>query len=234
MRIQDLGAALGYLFSTQAASQQNIEDGYRPILHVYGRVLNAVNSNITMSAIMFNASTFHFFYGATIAKGSLKTTVQVDRLGQLRDALAAVGISLPPLAETVKRALSLQLADVKVPEQAGQPLRTRLPEDKLVLYDTLVTALVSGSNGTYPMTLTFASNLNPFYTARQNIINAEPTGWSQAITAALTPDANFKSYLEGILQRSVGSLFGHCAETFAFIHILRFVYPPSPTQTSKL
>lgn len=234
MEIRDIGAALGYLFSRQQPPQPGIEAGYRPILHAYGRVLRAVSDAIAMSAVMFDPTTSRFFYGATIpvlgTNRGRKTQVQVDRLRQLKAALLFREVSLPPFPPRTLRELARQLANVKVPVQAGANLR-QAPANILRLYENLLVALVSGSNGTYPMTLTFATNTTPFNTARQNIINAELPAWRTAILAALTSDVTFRVYLEDMLRRSIGPEFGHCAESFPFIRMLRFV--PQPLLTDR-
>lgn len=231
MDIRDIGSALGYLFSRLPIAQQNLETGYRPVLHAYGRVLRAVNDALGMSTVVFDPTTSRWFFGATIpvlaANRGRKAQVQADRLRQLKAALLLRNIALPPFPQRTLRELAIQLANVKVPTQAQANLR-RAPLNILQLYERLLTTLVIDSNGTYPMTLTFTADLTQFNIARQNIINAELPAWRQAIITALTPDAAFRTYLQGSLANSTGPEFGHCAESFPFIRILRYVAASPP------
>lgn len=231
MNIRDIGAALGYLFSLQPIAEQNLETGYRPVLHAYGRVLRAVSDEINMSAVMFDPTTSRWFFGATIPvlgnNRSRKTLVQADRLRQLKAALLLRNVPLPPFTLRTLCELARQLANIKVPDQANAT-RRRAEPNKLRLYRYLLTALVTDSSGTYPMTLTFATNLERFNIARQNIIDVEPPAWGQAIITALEPDAAFRAYLQRLLAYSIGPEFGHCAESFPFIRILRYDPARSP------
>lgn len=231
MDICDIGAALGYLFSCQPIAQQNLETGYRPVLHAYGRVLQTVRKAFPMSAVMFDPTTSRWFFGTTIpvfaADPDRKVQVQADRLRQLRAALLLRNVPLPPLPQRALRELAMQLSNVKVPDQVKDVHRT-VPPDKHQLYERLLTTLVTNSSGTYPMTLTFTTDLTQFNTALQNIINEEPPEWEVGIRTALTAGDALRMYLEEALANATGPEFGHCAESFPFIRILRYVPARSP------
>lgn len=231
MDIRDLGAALGYLFSRQTVAQQNIETSYRPILHAYGRVLRAVSNKIAMSAVMFAPTTAPLWlFGATIpvltSPHTSKSLIQADRLRQMRAALLVRGVVLPPLPKQSLSGLAIQLANDKVPTQAQANLRNASPA-LLALYEELLVALVAESTGTYPIILTFKNNLTDFNAVRQRIVTAESPAWGQAVIAALTPDDAFRTYLHTTLANNPKPEFGHCAESFPFMRLLRFAPPLS-------
>lgn len=223
-RILDLGAALGYLFSTQAATSQEMEAGYRPVLHMYGRYLQALKYTVAMSAIMYDSSSQTFFYSSTITKkpGSTgnKTAVQSDRLKQLQEVLGAQ--NLPSLPPTVVRKLSKQLAGVVVPDAAGVSQRSVIPENILRLYDLWVWTLVSQSSQTNPLTVTITGDEGALNTARENIYNAESDTYRPGVTSGLANNQDWKGRLEGLLSKGLPQLYGHCAETLVFIYLIRF------------
>lgn len=222
MAIKDVGAALGYFFSKQPATVQNLKTGYRPIMNVYGRYIHAVQETISMSVIAFDSSTSKCLYGSSLADNADKTATAKSRGDQLRDAVTEINMALPALPAKPMHLLAMEIANVRV-SQVIQQTKRKVKKEKLRLYKNLLTALIATTNGKYPMTVTFQTDLSNFNDALKAIVDAEGGNKKLLIEAVLAPDAAFKTHIETRLLRCHAALFGHCAETLPFVKMIGLV-----------
>lgn len=220
--IKDVGAALGYFFSKETATEQNLKTGYRPIMNVYGRYIRAVSTTIMMSAIAFDSSTSECLYGSTLADNTRKTATAKFRGVQLRDAVTSINMALPALPAKPMHLLAMEIANVRV-SQVIQQTNRKVKKAKLQLYKNLLTALIATTNGEYPITVTFQTNLSNFNDALKAIVDVEGGDKKLQIEAVLAPNAAFKTDIQTKLMNSHAALFGYCAETLPFVKMIGLV-----------
>lgn len=231
MSIDDLGSAVGLLFTIQKDSTILTIPGILPMLDLFSRVLYGLaRKKFVTVCVGFDGSAAPFWFGSTLhgtTRDALKT-----RQALLEKALSAKNIFLPLVPPGHQEVVSREIMSIavgQIPVDQNTPAWKAARQSCVALFQVMTTLGVSSY---YPWRIVDTLTLDQeivFNRIREEIADQIVSGVSQVSPVADISTRLDFSAIKASVERSdkplgLAAVYGHCAETYPFIFLLNRKY----------